>query len=138
MTDGSSIETNATEVLLGIAIDKYVNSLGNKKRGKSLMLLPGTIHELWKKNDNHESIHRVSVYKPSFNLVWMFHNRVINDEVNRIHERALRITCNNKSSSFQDLLDKDNSVTVHHRNTGTLAVEKIQSFIWAFPTSFKL
>ena len=68
----------------------------------------------------------------------MFHNRVINDEVNQIHERALRITCNNKSSSFQDLLDKDNSVTVHHRNTRTLAVEKIQSFIWAFPTSFKL
>ena len=53
----------------------------------------------------------------------MFHSRDINNKINRIHERALRITYNNKSSSFQDLLDKDNSVTIHHRNIRTLAIE---------------
>ena len=56
-------------------------------------------------------------------LVWMFHSRRINNKINRIHERALRITYNNKSSSFQDLLDRDNSVTIHHRNIRTLAIE---------------
>ena len=52
----------------------------------------------------------------------MFHSRGINNKINRIHERALRITYNNNSSSFQELLDKDNSVTIHHRNR-TLAIE---------------
>ena len=61
-------------------------------------------------------------------LVWIFHSRGINNKINRIYERALRITYNNKSSSFQDLTDKDNSVTVYHRNIRTLATEafKIQ------------
>ena len=32
-------------------------------------------------------------------LVWMFHNRNLNNKVNRIHEKALRITYIDKSSS---------------------------------------
>ena len=36
---------------------------------------------------------------------------------------GLRITYNNKSSSFQDLFDKDNSVTIQHRNIRTLSIE---------------
>ena len=56
-------------------------------------------------------------------LVWMFHSRSLNNKINRIHERALRITYNDKSSNFQELLDKDNSVIIHHRNIRTLAIE---------------
>ena len=56
-------------------------------------------------------------------LVWMFHSRGINNNINWIHEKVLRITHNNKSSSFQDLLSKGNSVTIHHRNIRTLAIE---------------
>ena len=56
-------------------------------------------------------------------LIWMFHSRSLNNEINQIHERALRITYNDKSSSFQDLLKKDNSVSIHHRNIRTLATE---------------
>ena len=32
-------------------------------------------------------------------LIWMFHSRGLNNKINRIHERALRITYNDKSSS---------------------------------------
>ena len=56
----------------------------------------------------------------------MFHNRSLNNKINRIHERALRITYNDKSSSFQDLLKKGNSVSIHHRNIRTLATEIFQ------------
>ena len=56
-------------------------------------------------------------------LVWMFHSRSLNNKINRIHERALRITYNDKLSSFQNLLEKDNSVTIHHRNIKILATE---------------
>ena len=54
-------------------------------------------------------------------LVWLFHSRSLNNKINRIHERSLRITYNDKSSSFQNLFEKDNSVTLHHRNIEILA-----------------
>ena len=56
-------------------------------------------------------------------LFWMFHTWAINNKTNRIHERALKITYSNQSSSFQDLLDRDNSVTIHRRNIRTLTIK---------------
>ena len=56
-------------------------------------------------------------------LVWMFLSRGLNNKINRIHERALRITYNDKSSSFQKLFEKDNPVTIHNRNIKILATE---------------
>ena len=32
-------------------------------------------------------------------LLWMFHSRGVNNKISRIHDRALRITYNDKSSS---------------------------------------
>ena len=56
-------------------------------------------------------------------LVWMFHGRDFNNKINSLHERALRITHGDRSSSFEDLLKKDNSVSIHHRNIQALATE---------------
>ena len=56
-------------------------------------------------------------------LIWMFHNRILNDKINRIHERALRIVYRDKTSNFTELLQKDNAVTVHKRNLQVLANE---------------
>ena len=56
-------------------------------------------------------------------LVWLFHSRSLNSKINRIQERSLRITYNDKSSSFQNLLEKGNPVTLHHRNIKILATE---------------
>ena len=56
-------------------------------------------------------------------LIWMFHNRTLNNKINRLHERALRLVCNNSTSSFADLLSLDNSVSIHHRNLQKLAIE---------------
>ena len=53
----------------------------------------------------------------------MFYSRSLNDKINRTHERALRMTYNDKSSSFQDLRDRDNSVTIHQRSIRNLATE---------------
>ena len=51
------------------------------------------------------------------------HSRGLNNKINRIHERALRITYNDKSLSYSELLTKDRSVTIHHRNIRALAIE---------------
>ena len=56
-------------------------------------------------------------------LVWMFHSRQINTKINNLHYRALRMTHMNETSSFEELLQKDGSVTTHHRNLQTLATE---------------
>ena len=56
-------------------------------------------------------------------LVWMCHSRTLNNKINRLHERCLRIVYNDKLSSFQNLLDQDRSVSVHTRNLQTLAIE---------------
>ena len=56
-------------------------------------------------------------------LVWIFHSRSLNDNMNSIHERALRTVYGDKTSTFQQLLEKDNSVSIHHRNVQTLATE---------------
>ena len=56
-------------------------------------------------------------------LVWMFHCRELNNRINRIHERALRIAYNDPNSSFEELLRKDESFTIHERNIQRLAAE---------------
>ena len=51
-------------------------------------------------------------------LVWMFHNRTLNNKINRLHERALRIVYKDElhgDLSFKDLLDKDDAVSIHDR-----------------------
>ena len=54
-------------------------------------------------------------------LVWMFHSKQINNRINRLHERSLRITYNDYHSTFQDLLIKDKSVSIHQRNLQVFA-----------------
>ena len=56
-------------------------------------------------------------------LIWMCHNRSINHRINNLHYRALRIVYNDDVSSFQDLLKKDGSVTIHHQNIRYLVTE---------------
>ena len=53
----------------------------------------------------------------------MFDSRRLNSKINSIHERALRITYQDHISTFQELLNKDNSVSIHHRNFQALATE---------------
>ena len=73
-------------------------------------------------------------------LVWMFHSRKLNNRINDIHERALRIVYNDYTSTFEILLQKDESYTIHQRNIQMLAIElykvaneispKIMSFVF--------
>ena len=56
-------------------------------------------------------------------LVWMFHSRHISTKKNNLHFRALRLVYLDEKSSFEELLNKDGSATVHHRNLQLLAIE---------------
>ena len=56
-------------------------------------------------------------------LAWMMHSRTANNRINGIHERALRLTYSDYLSSFDKLLEKDKSFTIHERNLQRLATE---------------
>ena len=56
-------------------------------------------------------------------LIWMLHSRTLNNKINRIHERALRTVYCDYNSSFNELLDKDDSFTIHQSNVQSLAIE---------------
>ena len=56
-------------------------------------------------------------------LIWMFHSRKLNHRINKIHERALRIVYNDHQCTFEELLERDNSFTIHERNIQKLAIE---------------
>ena len=53
----------------------------------------------------------------------MFHGRQINDKTNKLHERALRVVYNDTITSFEELLVKDKTFTIHHQNIQSLAIE---------------
>ena len=56
-------------------------------------------------------------------LVWMFHDRVLNSKINHLQERSLKIVYIDSISSFDELLQKDHSFTIHDRNIECLAIE---------------
>ena len=49
-------------------------------------------------------------------LIWMFHSRKVNSKVNHSQERSSRIVYNCYITSFEDLLKKDNSFKIDHKN----------------------
>ena len=51
-----------------------------------------------------------------------FHSRSLYNKINRLHEKCLRIICNDKHSNF-DNFDKDISVSIHCYNIHALAIE---------------
>ena len=61
-------------------------------------------------------------------LIWMFHNRMLNNRINRLHVRCLRIIYNDKHTSFEKLLEKDKSVSIHQKNLQVLATEMFKIY----------
>ena len=65
-------------------------------------------------------------FKAHFNyfpIIWMFHSHCLNNRINRLHERCLRMVYNDKISNFEELLNKDNSASISHNNIHALAIE---------------
>ena len=46
----------------------------------------------------------------------MFHSRAMNNKINRIHEKTLRLAFSDHVSSFDELLEKDRSFSIQYMN----------------------
>ena len=56
-------------------------------------------------------------------LVCMFHRTQVNNKINRLHDRALRMIYEDSTSLFDTFLEKDMSLSVHDRNIQQLVLK---------------
>ena len=71
-----------------------------------------------------------SFFASQFNycpLVWMCHNHTINNKINRLHKRCLRIVYNDNKSLMSEIFDKRNNV--YDRNPSEFARPIVRSVI---------
>ena len=120
-------------MLLGITIDSnltFENHINNicKKASQKLNALARVAPYM---NMQQSRIIMKSFVTSQFGycpLIWMFHSRLFNTKINSIHERALRITYEDHISTFHELLNKENSVSIHHRIVQALATEMFKIY----------
>ena len=116
----AKIWESKTQKLLGVVeiertlkFDEHIKSLC-KKVGRKLSVLSRLSSYMTEKL---KKILMKSFCESQFGyclLVWMFYSRGINNKINHLHERALRIIYKDNTSTFEELLEKDNSFSVHH------------------------
>ena len=119
-------ESNVVKIL-GITIDNDLKfdkhiSLLCAKANRKLSALARISYYL----NFHQIITLVKAFFESqfryCSLTWMFQSQKSNNKINLLHERALRRIYNYQISSFQELLEKDNSFTVRHFNIQSPAI----------------
>ena len=130
---GGSNYASTKETLLGnlidleLSFDQHISSICSKASKKLHAL--GRIATFMSFN-KHRTLMKAFI-ESQFNycpLIWMFHSRTINNKINRIHERALRLFYSDDISSFNELLKKDQSFSIHHRNIQSLPIKLYKFF----------
>ena len=58
-----------------------------------------------------------------YSLAWMCCNQSFNNSINHLHERALKIVYNDNVSLSEDLLQRDDPISIHYRNILLLSTE---------------
>ena len=127
----SQIKNINWEKLLGIDIDcklsfeNHINQICSKARPKIKAL--ARIAPFLNKRKRKLLLN--AFFKSQFSycsLSWMFLSRTLSSKISRLHERCLRIIYHDNTISFPDLLEIDNSVSVHHIQV--LAIELYKFF----------
>ena len=115
------VKSSQKEILVGINLhselkfEDHVNFMCNKPSQKFYALT--RIAPFMELKQRRNIMKAFAEYQFGYcPLIWMFHIRGLNNKIKRIHERALRMRNKGKSSTFHELLEKDNFVSNQHRN----------------------
>ena len=118
---GNVIKMCETVKLLGVTSDSKLNFNGHikticrktKNKFKAFSRIARNL-------DNQKaSLLYNSIILTNFNycpLIWMFCGKTANEEVNRVHKRALRVLLNDFDSTFEEFLHRNEEVTIHAKN----------------------
>ena len=122
------IKSSGVEELLGVTIDSNLNFKEHilslcKKENRKLHSL-SRFSKYMTLNKRRILMKSLIISQSNYcPLIWTMHNRGLNNKINHIHKRALRIVYSDYSSTFEDLFNKDKSVTIHQRNLQQLSIE---------------
>ena len=122
------IENTEKEKLLGIQFDNklsfdYHLSEICKKASRKLYALGRVTPYM---NLSKRKILMNAFFNSQFSycpLIWLCHCRISNKKINRLHERCLKMIYCHKQSLFEELLEKDSSVSIHERNIQIFTTE---------------
>ena len=64
----------------------------------------------------------------------MFHTKQLDNQINDLHERAFRLTYQNRISSFDELLKIDKSVSIHYRHFQYFSIKVYKDKVGMFPS----
>ena len=125
---GEIISASNCVKLLGINID---NKLDYKEHISSICKKASLKLHALARISHFVNEHKLRILMKAFiesqfgncSLIWMFHSRTSNNKINKLHERALRLVYKDYNSSFQELLNRDDSFSIHHRSLQKLATE---------------
>ena len=113
MLNNNKITSSNEEKLLGIFLDRKLNfesHIGSlcRKAGQKISALAKLKNYL---TSDQRNLLLNSVMKSQFTycpLIWMFTSRYLNNALNNIHERALRLLYNDHEKSFNSILTENN------------------------------
>ena len=66
-------------------------------------------------------------------LIWNFSSKTESKSINEIHKRTLRLIYDTEDATFEDVLEKDKSRTIHEENIHKLLVEIYKSIHYISP-----
>ena len=124
------LENSKEEVILEITIDNKLTFASLiksicRKVGQKLSALSriSPYLETNKKELLFKSMVKSQIKYCPWMLIVTFCSRNADNLINKIQERSLRLITNDKTSTFEDLLQANNEITIHHRNLQVLMVQ---------------
>ena len=114
--------------MIGVNIDSklnfdcHINHLYNKANKE--LRKPARVAQYMTLEEKKTAMN--SFFNAQFNyrpLIWMLHSRKNDSKIKHLHERFLRLIYSDKKSSYENLLEKDNPVSIHYNNIQQLATE---------------
>ena len=124
----SYVKNSTSEKLLGVKIDKklifgeHVRNILKNANSKLKALARATPYMDIRKR----KLLLNAFFNAQFNyclLIWMLHSRCNNNKIKYFHGRCLRLIYNDKSSSYEELSQKDGSIPIHHKSIKELSIE---------------
>ena len=137
----TEIKNSEYEKLLGIKVDtklnfnEYLNDIISKSSRKVNALSRVVLYMSLSK----KKILINSFFNSQFSycpLIWMLHSRMMNNTINWLHERCMRVVYGDKMSSFEELLEQDKSVLIYTRNLQVLVKEMFKVYRSMSPPIF--